>query len=160
VITKDDLQYIRPCFNWKTCKEEYNSIRHIPILIELDPMALPQYEDPNIPSCITEPIALAPRYYIKIKYPDSYNTPSAISPYPYIYYIDKYGTLANTIQLHLLPSTGNDWNSCYKVEYWQWVKVIRPPSRNRRRTNNKDITHKFIKHEYWHIPNETKKDIC
>lgn len=158
MMTPEDLHYIKPCYTWKSCKSKEDSIRHIPILVELDPIIFPIYEDPIIPKCITKPIALAPRYYIKIKYPDSYNSSSAISSYPYIFNIDKYGTLANIIQLHLLPSIGTDLNSCYKIEYWQWVKVLKPLTR--RTDIDTDITHKFIKHEYWHIPNNRRRDPC
>lgn len=124
-------------------------LRHIPLFLEWDSSLLPLDDDP--PIVPFNDILLAPRYYIKVYSPQNYNTDQSFSPNPFIYKIDRYGLLSNKLQLMLRPSIDKCMDSLYRVEYWYWRKVVNVTSLDDI-DNRGDITHKFIKEEYWYIP--------
>lgn len=137
--------------------------RHTPILCQLDDLIINNIEDPPLPedlSDITDPIYLAPRYYLKIFPPSTYNSNSSISSKNLIHHIPRSGILSGVLQLKLRPSVGYGINSCYRVEYWEWQKFILPkgyslsghPSKNRLAKDKPQYPHHLIKEEHWYIP--------
>lgn len=139
----------------------------IPILFTIDQSMYSQ-EDPLLPPSLSDlekPIYLAPRYYLKIFFPD--NHARAKTKAPLIYKIPHSGLLKDTIRLLLPPSPSISGNSSYTVEYWQWNKVLYPPGYNdnllpRSRVRSKDLpqnTHKFLHLEYWNVPPRVQSKI-
>lgn len=133
-----------------------------PLLLSFHDIELMTKEDPILPKDLNDldgPLFLAPRYYIKINSPTN-NRAMAEE----IIQIPRAGILANTIRITLPPSTGIGINSCYRVQYWQWDKVLYPPSysmegpyyvSNPYITKYKNLPndrHTFIREEYWHVP--------
>jgi hypothetical protein len=137
--------------------------RHTPVLCVLDDLISDGREDPPLPEDlldIPDPIYLAPRYYLKIFSPSTYNSNSSISSRSLIHHIPRSGILAGTLQLLLRPSVGYGINSCYRVEYWEWEKFLLPrgyslsghPTKNRLAKDKPQYPHRFIKEEHWYIP--------
>jgi hypothetical protein len=134
-----------------------------PLLISIEDYS--NTKDPVIPDDIkqlTRPVYLAPRYYLIIHRPPNNNQTGYIYPDNYRVGIPKYGLLKNTVQLLLPPSIGYGVTSCYRVEYWQWDKIVYPPGysmsgiprRNRYAKHLPSNKYSLIKEEYWYIPNE------
>lgn len=134
-----------------------------PVKSELTPIifthpTLRQQQDPFIPELIDQPIHLAPRYFIKIHGPN--NEESA----PIIYRIPHAGKWKNMVRLSLRPSRSRSSNSAYKVEYWEWNKIVYPKnySPQGKRTSNltyKDMpsnNRKLLFTEYWVVPVTTE----
>lgn len=139
----------------------------VPIYFEIDNT---EEEDPFLPpklSDLEHPVYLAPRYYLKIFYPENHLKPNTKAPS--IYRIPHSGFLRGCVRLLLPPSVSISGNSSYMVEYWQWNKVLYPPGYNdsnipKSRVTSKDLpsnTHKYLKTEYWNIkPNVQKSSLC
>lgn len=138
--------------------------RYTPLLIELDDLIISHIEDPPLPEDLLDidnPIYLSPRYYIKIFRPPTTNTTGSLSSEGQIYPIQRSGVLANKLQLQLRPSIGYGINSCYRVEYWQWEKILLPRGysltgvvgKNKLSKDKPQYKHKMIRQEYWYIPN-------
>lgn len=134
-----------------------------PLLISIEDYS--NVKDPLIPEDIrqlTRPIYLAPRYYLVIHRPVNNNQTGYIYPDTYKIPIPKYGLLKNTLQLSLPPSIGYGVTSCYRIEYWQWDKILYPPGysmsgiprRNRYAKHLPNDKHTLLKEEYWYIPNK------
>jgi hypothetical protein len=121
--------------------------RHIPLLLQWDSVTLPLDEDPPINPLSHNNSFLAPRYYIKIYHPFLYNTDQSFSPNPITYKIDRYGLLTNKLQLALRPCVSNEEEALYRVEYYYWRKKV-----DNLFNSKSNITHTFIKSEYWYIP--------
>lgn len=137
------------CSDLKLIKEK----RHIPLLLEWDGTTLPSQEDPLILEGTS--VLLAPRYYLKVYHPHIYNTDQSIGPNPVIYKIDKYGGFSHTLQLAMRPSVCKEVEGCYRVEYWYWRKKVSSPLYTEGQyivETKSNITHTFIKSEYWYIP--------
>jgi hypothetical protein len=138
--------------------------RYTPLLIELDELVITNIEDPPLPEDpldIDEPIYLSPRFYIKIYKPATHNTTGSLSTEGQIIHIQRSGILSGKLQLLLRPSIGYGINSCYRIEYWQWEKILLPkgyslsgvPGKNRLAKDKAQNKHKLIRQEYWYIPN-------
>jgi len=133
-----------------------------PIIFKLEPF-IEAEQDPVIPQpdpvtpeneldLITEPIFLAPRYYLKIKAPHNIKNDAFYIPSDYTYYIPWEGIYKDQIRLALPPTIGWGEGSCYTVEYWEWTPVIRPLLYRKR-----PINHRHIKTEYWLVPHPSNR---
>lgn len=134
-----------------------------PIIFTVEPF-VEQEEDPVIPQpdppitseneldLITEPIFLAPRYYLKIKAPENVKNDAFYIPNEFKYYIPWEGIYKNQVRLPLAPTIGWGEGSCYTVEYWEWTPQIRPLLYRKRAVN-----HKHIKTEYWLVPHPSNR---
>lgn len=90
-------------------------------------------------------LVMAPRFYLTITAPNTYNSLGSIpgERYP-IYNIDgRY-----YIRLLLTPSVGWGVNSCYKVDYRYWV----PLAKGVNYTTTTKPTKGVLKSENWHVP--------
>jgi hypothetical protein len=146
------------------CNRDAVKRRNTPILCELDSLVSDGREDPPLPEDpldISDPIYLAPRYYLKIFPPNTSNSNSSIYSPSLIHHIPRSGILSGTLQLLLRPSIGYGVNSCYRVEYWEWQKILLPknyslsghPTKNKLAKDRPQYPHRLIKQEYWYVPN-------
>lgn len=111
-------------------------------------------QDPFIQDPATKPIYLAPRYFLRIHRPN--NEEGA----PITYRIPHLGKWKGQIRLSLSPSLSRSSNSCYRVEYWEWNKIIYPAGYNDaglrpNQVRSKDMpsnTRRMLFTEYWYIP--------
>jgi hypothetical protein len=96
-------------------------------------------------------LTMAPRFYLRIKAPQTYNSLGMLHDNDRVYPIDKVATSSGNrylIRLSLTPSIGWGINSCYIVEYWIWYPIVKGSS-----YVNKTIPRKkLIKTENWLVP--------
>lgn len=111
-------------------KEDFFDIRYNPL------NAAP----PFVPPINTEtPRLLAPRYYLLIKSPLDQNLPTLkINIHKSVSSL-----LKNQARVLLNPSINYGLNSCYTVEYWQWVPNLNLST---------EISKRKIKSEKWLVP--------
>lgn len=116
---------------------EFNLNEEDPLDIYLDPNAVLPTPIPLVNT--TLPYILAPRYYLLIKSPLDQNLPTLKIK------IHKSDTslLKNKARILLEPSLTYGINSCYTVEYWEWVPNLNLTA---------DISKKKLKTEYWFVP--------
>jgi hypothetical protein len=106
----------------------------------------------NILDLVTQPIKLAPRYYLKIKPPTSIRNDTEYIPRTFVYNIPWEGIYKNQIRVGLQPTVGWGEGSCYIVEYWEWQPMIFPKSYKR-----PPLRHRLLKTEYWLIPHPSNR---
>ncbi len=90
-----------------------------------------------------------PSYYLLIHYPETFNQVEALPTKPIRVNFPTHSLIKGDLRLELAPSIGYGINSCYKIEYFSWVKPITPAgivSTNTRATSKK------LREEYWWVP--------
>ena len=94
---------------------------------------------------------MAPRFYLRIKAPQTYNNLGALHDNDRVYPIDKLRTPQGNryfIRFSMTPSLGWGINSCYVAEYWMWYPIVKGSS-----YANKIIPRKkIVKTENWLVP--------
>lgn len=116
---------------------EFNLNQEDPLDIYYDPnLAAP----PPIPPVKTDlPYILAPRYYLLIRSPLDQNLPTLK--------VKIHKSIASLLKdkarILLNPSLSYGINSCYTVEYWEWIPNLNLPA---------EISKRKLKTEYWYIP--------
>lgn len=111
--------------------------KQFPLDIYVDPLTAAPPFDP--PFDTTKPYILAPRYYILIKSPKDQNFPTIKIN------IHKRSTslLKNKARVLLEPSLAYGINSCYTVEYWEWIPNLNLIA---------NISKKKLFTQYWLVP--------
>lgn len=133
------------------CNPEINSQR---TQIIFRHKGLNHKQDPFIPNPVDKPLYLAPRYFLRIHSPK--NDESTIITYR----VPHLGKWKGMIRLVLKPSLSRSSNSCYRVEYWEWNKILYPNNYNDaglrpNQVTSKDKpsnTRKLLFTEYWYVP--------
>lgn len=122
-----------------------------PIYITLNSFidSIPEWktEPSNIEELKLTPTLLSnDRYYYRITIPKVDNLRGASTSTKQISFA-AHRDYRESIRFNLLPTVGFGKNSCYKVEFWKWNKVISSSSVITKLNKTKLLT------EYWLIPN-------
>lgn len=111
--------------------------KQFPLDIYIDPLiAAPPF---NPPFDTSKPLILAPRYYLLIKSPKDQNLPTI----KINIHKSNSSLLKNKARVLLEPSLNYGINSCYKVEYWEWIPNLNLTA---------DISKKKLFTQYWFVP--------
>jgi hypothetical protein len=116
---------------------EFNLNQEDPLDIYIDPLTITP--PPTPPINTTLPFILAPRYYLLIKSPLDQNLPTLKIKI----HKSSNSLLKNKARILLDPSISYGLNSCYTVEYWEWVPNLNLPA---------EISKRKLKTEKWYIP--------